>query len=379
MPIQVEEVQDLFAAGAGTQTIKMMVAGPPGAGKTRFASTWPNPLYADVEGRLLSVRDRAVKRVKIDSTSELEELKLLLDQAPDIRKRMLGFDVKTLVVDTVDEIARMLQKERMRAEKLEALRMQDWGWYGDQLRNMLRGFRNIPDLHVLFLVHVKQTEDSETGRVEKKPDISGAVGNEISGYVDESLLMVARGATDPRSGTREIKRYLQTYPDGQHDWVKDHSGCLPMEVPVNFEDDYKRISEFIFGQPQPAPAPAIEEKVRSSEPMEEMSPVIEERAPRKKVAAKKATARVVETTPRAPIAQLPTVDAPLPEDPPPSKPEPAPVSAKETEDAEPAEGAALVCAECGEPVENPDVAEVSEIRFGVVLCRAHFAARRQKR
>jgi hypothetical protein len=327
-------------------------------------------LYADVEGRLLSVRDRKVKRVKIDTISELEELKLLLDQSPEIRKRMLGFDVKTLVIDTVDEVGRMLQKERLKSERIETFRMPDWGWYGDQLRNMLRGFRNISDLNVLLNCHVKSTEDSETGRVEKKPDISGAVGNELPAYVDLALLLVARTTTDPRTGKREVNRYLQTHPDSQHDWVKDHSGTLPLEFPVNFNDDYDRLSAFIFGQAQPAPTPApkVEDVAETPEPKPTYEKVKAQRRPDPK--------------PRVPIAEVPTVDAQLPEDPPPSKRESEPVPEKETEEVkpeEPAPEADPVCSECGEVVENPDVAEVSEIRYGVVLCRAHFAARRQKR
>lgn len=371
MPIHVVNVQELYASGAGTRTIKALVAGPPGSGKTRTASTWPDPLYADIEGRLLSVRDRNVNRVKIDTVAEMEELKALLDQSPDIRKRMLGVDVKTVIIDTVDELARMIIKERLKAEKLEALRMQDWGWFGDQLRGLLRGYRNLEDLNVLFNVHIKSTEDSETGRVEKKPDIQGAVGNEIAGYVDEAFLLVARPVTDPRTQKREVKRYFQTYPDAQHDWVKDHSGTLPMEFPINFDDDYERLAGLVFGNAPVAPKAQVtlstSADVESDRPEQPEPPA---RAKKKAVANRPA--------PMPSVADRPTVDVELPADPaPPSEPVPeketaSPPEPKVSGDAQP------TCVECHAVIDNPDVAEVSEIRYGVHLCREHFAARRRK-
>lgn len=376
MPIKVVNVQDLFAVGAGTRTIKALVAGPPGSGKTRTASTWPNPLYADIEGRLLSVRDRDVHRVKIDTVAEMEELKALLDQTAEIRTRMLGVPVNTVVIDTVDELARMLIKERLRAEKIETFRMADWGWFGDQLRGILRGFRNLEDLNVLFNVHVKSTEDSETGRVEKKPDIQGAVGNEIAGYVDEAFLLVARPVTDPKTGQRTIKRYFQTFPDAQHDWVKDHSGTLPMEFPITFDDDYDRLAGFVFGSASAAPKAQVQ--LSTSASIAEEPTAVPAPAPAKKKAAAR---KAVEPKPQIPIpvADRPTVDVPLPEEIPRVEPEPEPVPEKETVSEAPVaaeKSAQPECSQCGVVIDNPDVAEVSEIRYGVALCREHFAARR---
>lgn len=365
MPIQVVNVRDVFAVGAGSRTIKILVVGPPGAGKTLSASTWPDPLYADIEGRLLSVRDRDVHRTKIDTVSEMEELKAILIQKPDIRKRMLGTSVKTVVIDTVDELARMIIKERLISEKIEAMRMNDWGYLGDQLRGLLRGFRNLEDLNVVFNSHMKSTEDSETGRVEKKPDISGAVGNEIAGYVDLSVLIVARPVTDPKTGQREVRRHLQTYPDAQHDWVKDHSGTLPMEFPVNFKDDYQRLSDLIFGVA--APVSKVEVKLDTSasiaEPEPEREPVVR---PVKAKAAGRARVVEPERKPEPEPASEPAVEV---------------VPEKETElveSVEPEGPEGYKCSECGVVIENADVAEISEIRFGVHLCREHFVARRKK-
>lgn len=394
MPIKVMSVRELFAPGSTTQTIKALMAGPPGSGKTRTASTWPHPLYADIEGRLLSVRDRDVNRVKIDTVAEMEELKLLLDQPPEIRSRMLGVEVKTLVIDTVDELARMIIKERLKAEKIETFRMADWGWFGDQLRGILRGYRNLEDLNVLFNVHVKTTEDSETGRIEKKPDIQGSVGNEIAAYVDQALLLVARPVVDPGTGQRAIKRFLQCYPDSQHDWIKDHSGTLPMEFPINFNDDYERLSGYVFANAVAAPKVEVKLSTSTADDVTGESVPTPAKRTRKATAAKAqaepATDTVVDVpSPVAPPTEPETepVPEPAPEvDPEPPATETEPVAEsvpeKETVSAEePAEssGAQPTCSVCDAVIDNPDIVEVSEIRYGVRLCRQHFAERRNKK
>ena len=84
----------------------------------------------------------------------------------------------------------------------------------------------------------------------------------------------------------------------------------------------------------------------------------------------------------------PTVNVPLPEPEPAPLPEPEPeptpepVLEKETVSPEPVADSAPaqpVCSVCGAVIDNPDVAEVSEIRYGVHLCRQHFAERRNKK
>jgi hypothetical protein len=340
MPLHIQDVREIFK---NTQPrIKALLAGPPGAGKTLLASTWPNVLYADLEGRLLSVRNRDVKATRIESLSDLEQLATVLDQLPDVRQHVLGFPVETVVLDTVDELARLIVKERLRSERVDAMRIQDWGYLADTLRNLLRGFRNIADLHVIFNVHLKTIEDSETGRVEYRPAIQGAVGHEIAEYVDEAWLLSARPVLDQKTGEKKVMRYLQTYPDAQHDWIKDHSGALPMEIPLNFADDYQRISDLIFGAPA-APAATI--------------------AP---------PAPEAPTEPSAPPAPQPKPASPPPDEPPPAPPTTPPSDTDtETETDQPR------CAVCNDVIVPVEYAQIGRVRFGEELCRVHCTQRLQ--
>lgn len=235
--------------------IKLLLAGQPGSGKTLLSSTAPHPFYADVEGRLMSVASRHVPFTRIRSSQDLLQLKELLEQPADVRERLLGHKVETVIIDTVDELARIIVRERLKAQKKDQLAPADWGWFGDQLREILRAFRSL-DMHVIFACHTKAKEDSETGRQIYVPSIQGAVGGEIAEYVDLALVLKARQVTQVvgNESKKTLVRYIQTTPDTNYEWIKDHSGKLPPEFPVNFTDDFQRIYDLVYGDLEPAPA-----------------------------------------------------------------------------------------------------------------------------
>lgn len=228
--------------------IKALICGPPGAGKTLTASTWKNPFYASAEAGLMSIADRNIPYMKVEEIDDLLHLKILLDQNPADREEMFGFPIDTLVVDTLDEIQRMLIRERLEATKQEALRVQDWGYIGETMSAMARGLRNL-DINVVFLLHLKEVNDADSGRLYWKPQLQGQFADQVPGMVDLSLLLRTATTTQvvENAPRKVVTRYLQTVPDANHDWVKDRSGKLPPEVPINFTDDYERIYGFIYG------------------------------------------------------------------------------------------------------------------------------------
>ena len=125
------------------RSIKALICGPPGAGKTLTSSTWPNVLYASAEGGLMSVADRKVNYVDVDSSNTLLELKNVLSQPSDVREKMLGFKVDTVVLNTIDEIQRIFIRERLADQRREAFVLQDWGWLGERMIATINGFRNL--------------------------------------------------------------------------------------------------------------------------------------------------------------------------------------------------------------------------------------------
>jgi hypothetical protein len=227
--------------------IKALIAGNSGVGKTLISSTFPSPVYASAEGGLMSVADRKIPYVDIKHTNDLQELLLVLLGSDEAREAAGLHNPKTVVVDTIDEVARMFVRERLSMTNKDQMAMADWGWLGDQMRGLIRAFRNLP-MHVVFTCHLKQTEDGESGRIFFKPAIQGAVGDEISGYVDLALLLDARTVAELyEGGTRQVvRRNLITSPQALYPWIKDRSGKLPPAFPVDFVDDFQRMFDLIF-------------------------------------------------------------------------------------------------------------------------------------
>lgn len=306
--------------------IKALICGDPGAGKTLISSTFPNPLYASAEGGLMSVADRAVPFVKIEASEQLQIIRANLSQPPEVRASLFGMPVDSVIIDTIDEVARLLVRERIESNKKEQMAMADWGWLGDQLRAIIRGYRNL-DMHVVFTCHLKSAEDSETGRIYFKPAIQGAVGDEIAGYVDLALLLKAQPTTRVIGNDTErvLYRFLQTFPDPTHPWVKDRSGRLPQEFEVTFENDFDRMNTLIYGGEE------VEVEVATPEVEEEPQEVTPPEAPEE-------TSTPVEEPASAQEEVSPTGDMPY------------------------------TCADCGTGFDNPDQKDLSEFKIGRHLC-----------
>jgi hypothetical protein len=233
------------------QFTKVLVAGSPGAGKTLLSSTWPNAFYASAEGGLMSIADRGIPYTDVRTISDLLMIKTVLDNKREVVEETLGFPVDTVVVDTIDEVQRILVRERLEEIGKDTLAFQDWNFIAEQMAAIVRGFRNLP-MHVIFTCHLKEVTDNDTGRTSYKPQIQGSYGDQISANVDLALLLKTTTKTEMIDNKAEkvTRRVLQTVPDLAHEWIKDRSGKLPAEIEIDFETDFQRINEYIFGGPK---------------------------------------------------------------------------------------------------------------------------------
>jgi hypothetical protein len=347
--------------------IKALICGFPGSGKTILSSTFVNPFYASAEGGLMSIADRNVPYIEIKSSSDLLAFKHAVDQDPKTREEILGFPVDTVVIDTIDEIQGILIRERIEEQKKEAMQLQDWGWLGEQMKAIIRGFRNLP-MNVVFTCHLKESQDSDSGRVWMEPGLQGAIAGQIPAAVDLALLLKTTtvAAVENGQAVKRSVRLLVSQPDAQHRWIKDRSGKLPTEMEVDFESDYKRIFEYIYGGLDVLPPESevvsevktvpsgdagggVLEAETSSEPtVVDSDSFVDEM---KEQVSELSQASVVNASP-----QEPTVV------------EPAAAEAKTD---------ALVCEECGVEVDR-DRADISRIRFRRVLCLEDFKAEGRK-
>jgi hypothetical protein len=346
--------------------LRMLVAGQSGAGKTRFAATFPNPIWADCRGGLMSVADKGVKSVKITCEADLLELRLTLDALSKEREERFGFPVDTLVLDTVDEFQRTLLAERLIHEKRAETTASDYGWLGQRLHTIFESLMDLP-VHVVVLSHLKDVTDGDGGQLFVKPGLAGAFADQIHQYVDYSLLIQNRHWSSAPQFMEEMGQqgaievpgdhtqftFLRTYSDKIYEWVKDASGTLPPEFDVNFEDDYTRIKALVTAKIATLPPSGdLTIKLPSDE---------ENKLKRKIGSTDHHIAETVRETKKK--------------------------SAKITVAAEPADRVATAtfegtatdvkCTDCEKKVENEDRLDLSMIRYREPLCGECFSRRLQ--
>ncbi len=222
-----------------------LIAGPPGKGKTRFSVTAENPLLLNAEAGTMSIAELGIPKVEIDSSDSLLATRYLLSLGTEAVEEAIGHPVGTIILDSIDEIQRIIIGERLEAVGKDSLGPGDWTWLNDQMNAIVRGFRSLP-YHVIFCCHVKDTTDGETGRVNYKLDMSGAIAHQLPAAVDIAALLTDRSVAvvDDDGVTHEERRsFLFTQPMDRYDWLKDRSGTLEAVIELNFDNDFVELVE----------------------------------------------------------------------------------------------------------------------------------------
>lgn len=174
---------------AAETALKMLIYGPPGAGKTVLAATAADVpemapvLYVDVEGGTRSIRDKQVDVLRVKSFSELLQLLDVL--------RTGHHKYRTVVIDSLTEVQKLNMYEIMkkvvgqdpsRDPDIPALR--DYGKNSEQIRRLIRGYRDLTNTHVIFTALASESKDEKTGVVKVYPALSGKLASEVPGFLD---------------------------------------------------------------------------------------------------------------------------------------------------------------------------------------------------
>jgi hypothetical protein len=367
--------------------IKAIIFGEPGAGKTLMSSTFPQPLFVCAEPGLMSIADRDIPYVHVDSVADLIGIKNVLDQGPEVRDELIGFPINTVVIDTIDEVQKILIAERLKSEKKDAMTLPDWGWLSEKMQALIRGFRNL-DMHVVFTCHLKESSDADSGRTYFKPGLQGGIADQIPGYVDLSLAIIPMIDTDvvDNQTVKVQRRYLHSFPTHNMSFLKDRSGKLPQVLEINFEDDFERINEFVYaGVNLPDSSEIVVEDTEALSALPSEEPQVEQSAPAAVAPTPAPAAKKVASTVAKKVAAKT------------EEPKPSPV-VDDGHKYVTAEGETVLsrnelpdgvvpilrgfdtnffCEETGNEVESEDQADLSMIRFRRVLCRdAHAALKR---
>ena len=199
---------------AASRGLKVLVHGPPGAGKTRLCATTGDPegtLIVSAEAGLLSLRDGEDLHVyTVTELGDVEEVLAFLE-GPDNAFRWI-------CVDSISEIAEVC------LSNLKATTKDPRAAYGEMAERMFRLIRRFRDLPCNVYMSVKQekTPDAD-GRLLRQPSLPGRqLTNGISYLFDEVFALRLDAGEDGSP-----VRWLQCQSDGVYE-AKDRSGALDL-------------------------------------------------------------------------------------------------------------------------------------------------------
>ena len=192
-------------------TINMLVYGPPGVGKTTFASTAPKPLIIDLENGSLSLIGKDVDIAQVDSLSDAKEA----------IKYALNNGYKTVVIDSITRYAELQLEEILRENRRDTARIQDWGEVVKRIKKLIWTLQS-KNVNTIFIA--LETEEKDEDSLVKRPAVPGQLKVAIPAIVD--IVGYLRVIKDGR-------RVLSVTPTAKW-YAKDRSGKLPDEVTPDF-------------------------------------------------------------------------------------------------------------------------------------------------
>lgn len=231
-------------APGGQARLKLLIIGGPGVGKTRWASYFPKPIYADCEAGLASVADREVPYVGVNSSTDMLDLLTHLKQECRLPQDKRSFD--TVIIDTLDAYQRKLKNEWMERNKAESFTgWEAWGFVSQKLQLLLTKLLNL-DMNVIVNVHFKDkvTKDDDTGKE------THTYGLQMQGDVAETAFndfdLVGWMGTfwEAQGGERVQKRGITFQPTPERPMLKDRLHVTPKWLEVTFDEaDYNNLFE----------------------------------------------------------------------------------------------------------------------------------------
>ena len=198
--------------------VNILAYGESGSGKTTAIKTLPRPVVLSAEGGLLSISDAQIPYIEIKSVNDLLESYEWLISSDEAKQ------FQSVAIDSISEIGEVLLATEKKTAKDKRMA---YGEMNDQISEIVRNFRDIPNKHVYMTAKLDKTKD-EMGRLLYAPSMPGSRSSQsLPYYFDECLAFRSE-----RDENNHIKRAIMTSGDGL--WMaKDRSGKLSTWEPMN--------------------------------------------------------------------------------------------------------------------------------------------------
>lgn len=208
-------------------SIKSLVYGEAGAGKTVLCSTAPSPIILSAESGLLSLADHDIPVIEINSAADCTEALNFIKSSQEAAQ------FSTICLDSISDIAEVMLTD-YKAQFTDV--RQAYGKLADDMGVIIRDLRGLVDKNVYVTAKIGSISDDYSGIVKYAPSMPGKnLTNSIPFAFDE--LMVLRLYVDENA---KKWRYLQTEGDMQF-IAKDRSGKLSAKELPDLSKLYAKI------------------------------------------------------------------------------------------------------------------------------------------
>lgn len=158
--------------------LKVLVGGFAGSGKTTFASTFPHPFFVTCHAGVSTLaKHPGIPYMEVEAETDLFTIKQFLDN-PEAQVETLGYEIETLVIDSIDDLQRRLLVQRMKADNRTETKIEDWGWLGTRMNAIFKALYSLP----MNLVITCRTNPETTNLM-----LQGAFAEQVHNYVDYAL------------------------------------------------------------------------------------------------------------------------------------------------------------------------------------------------
>ena len=194
----------ISAADSRTDRANVFAYGPPGSGKSYFASTFPRPFFIDTDQNTLTVKGRVargeVANFPIYQTTDWRTvLEILTDPASRLRGLFegtpwAGYEPQTIVIDTLSTLEGYIFDEIIdQAAKQAKVSQNTWNTLKRRMLAIARAAWNLP-LNTVLLAH-DQSGRSATEDMSKKdpgPLLTGSLIKQVPAQCDVYLYFSSR-------------------------------------------------------------------------------------------------------------------------------------------------------------------------------------------
>lgn len=198
-------------------SVKALVYGDAGTGKTRLCATVPKPIILSAEAGLLSLAQENIPVIDIKSVADVLEAFEYLTESEEANQ------FETICLDSITEIGEVFLNT---LKKKHSDPRQSYSELAEDMTELIRKFRDIPNKNVYFTAKSVKVEDDD-GITSFRPGLPGkTLLNNLPFFFDEVFALRIGKLED---GTEY--NYLQTKKKLKY-VAKDRSGCCaPIERP----------------------------------------------------------------------------------------------------------------------------------------------------